>query len=109
VTDIAGRSDLRATIVEIFDVFAGVNERLTVPFDLGRIKVALVCHFLFSEDGHLCNEASGCSNAVDAYYERIVPTDSNPGRVERIDRLFTRILRADEAREHIGRLDYRAH
>lgn len=107
MTDTAGRSDLREAVVEIFDVFSRVNERLAVPFDLGRIKVALVSHFIFSEAGHMCAEGSTCSNAVTGFYERIVPTASEPGRAERIDRLFARILREDEIRHHLGTVDYR--
>jgi hypothetical protein len=50
----AGRAELRESIVEVFDIFAGVNERLDEPFDLGRVKVALVCHYLLSGSGALC-------------------------------------------------------
>jgi hypothetical protein len=102
------RSEARDSIVEIFDIFAGVNDRLEEPFDLGRVKVALVCHYLFGEPGHLCGRASGCSVAIDRYYERVRPTGSDAGRAQRIDRLFARILRADEARDRVRQLDYRS-
>ncbi len=96
------------SIVDIFDIFAGVNERLEEPFDLRRVKVALVCHYLFSEPGHLCGRESGCSLKIDRYYKRVRPTDSEIGRAQRVDRLFARILRADEARERVREFDYRS-
>jgi hypothetical protein len=108
VTDIAGRLVQHEAAVELFDILAGVNDRLEEPFDLGRVKVALVCHYLFSEPGHLCGLESRCSLKIDRYYKRVRPTDSEFGRAQRVDRLFTRILRADEARERVRQLDYRS-
>lgn len=108
MTDNIGRIELRDTVVEIFDVFASVNERLAEKVDLGRVRVALVCHYLFSEPGHLCGRETGCSLVIDRFYERVRPTGSDTGRAQRIDRLFSGILHADEARERVRRADYRS-
>lgn len=108
MTSTVGKSAFRESVVELFDVFAGVNERLAEPFDLGRVKVALVCHYLFSEPGHLCGREFDCSLVIDRYFERVRPTGSATGRAQRIDRLFARMLRADEARERVRRADYRS-
>lgn len=99
-------SDRREAIVELFDIFVGFNTRLVEPFDVGRVKVAVVCHHLFGEAGHVCGEDLGCDQAIGAFYERVRPTDSDPGRAKRIDRLFDGILTPEATRARLRHLDY---
>lgn len=97
VRDSENWADLRYALVETFDIFVGVNGRLAEPFDGGRVQIAMVWHYLVSESGHRCDRFD-CPIAISRYYELIRPTDSIVGRRQRIDRLFNKILHADNAR-----------
>lgn len=93
---VVSRSESRALLAELFEIAMDVNDRLPAPFDVGRIKVALVCHYLFSGAGHQCQGGTQCSRAIEGYYRRVRATDAEQGRAKRIDRLFNGVLGAGE-------------